>query len=532
MTNYDFSTLNDKEFEEIVKDLLNSEHQYGLKSFAAGRDKGIDLRKWTKGNPNEIVVQVKHYVSSPFKTLKSDLERKEKPKVIELKPNRYIFVTSQNLTAVNRADIMEIFSPFILSDDDIYSRKDLNDLLSKHSKIEKKYYKLWLSSTTVLQSLLNNAVEQRTRYFMEKLSTKIKYLVPTTNLNIANKILKKQKILLITGQPGIGKSTLAEIILFNSANKGFKIHKVEDIIEAERLMSADQKEKIIFYFDDFLGANYAEILDSHRTETRLTGFVERIYDSKNKYLILTTRTVVLQSANNKYEKINRSRINTEKFELKLKDYSKYDKALILYNHLYFNKIGKKLFEVILKDKFYFKIIEHKSYAPRIIEFLTDETKIAKFTPEQYKQFIITNLDNPSEIWSYSFRNQIDYFDRCLLITLFTFSRGVTEEGLIKAYESRLEYEKSECNQIIVSSQFNDSLKRLLDGFITKSIQKSDGEKDIVNYKFINPSLTDYLLNYIKDDVFEKKSLVCSVVYFSQLSHFDPNYKIVALEVNL
>lgn len=531
MNNYNFSTLNDVEFEEITKDLLNNEFKLGLKSFRAGRDKGIDLRKTSNTNKNEIVVQVKHYLNSTYANLKNILLKEELNKVKKLNPEKYIVVTSQKLSSSQRDEIKAIFSPYIKSDDDIFSQSDLNDLLFKHNSIEKKYYKLWLSSTNILNAIFNNAIESRTKYFLENLTKKMKYYVPTKKINEANEILKKEKILLITGQPGIGKTTLAEIIIFNRAKKGFKIHKVEDIEEAETIISDDPKEKQIFYFDDFLGANYAEIINSHKSETRLTYFVERIYNSPNKYLVLTTRTVVLNLATNTYEKINRSKINSNKFELKLQDYTRYEKALILYNHIFFNKISQNLFDIILKDKFYFKIIEHRNYTPRTIDFFTDMSKIGKLMPEQYKQFIVRNLENPEEIWSYSFQNQIQYFDRCFLWCLFTFGSSVSEHKLENSFNERLEFEKNQHNQIINTNQFINSKKILSNGFIYTSIYNFDNQVDI-QHQFINPSLTDFLISYINNSISEKKSILSSIIYSEQFDKFNPKISKIKLEDEL
>ena len=196
---------------------------------------------------------------------------------------------------------------------------------------------------------------------------------------------------MITGQPGIGKTTLAEIILFERAKNGHRIYKVENIKEAEDVISTNDDEKQLFYFDDFLGANYFEIVNAHKTETQLTAFVERVKNTPNKYLILTTRTVILNYAIKKCEKISHSKLANQQFEIKLTDYSKFEKALILYNHIYFRGIGEDLHHSILNEKFYKTIIQHKNYTPRIIEFITDNSRIEKlsapaYLPIHFKQF--------------------------------------------------------------------------------------------------------------------------------------------------
>lgn len=69
MSNYNFKTLNDKEFEILIRDLLSAEMEIEFQNFKSGRDKGIDLR-YSTSKDNEIIVQVKHYPNSKFAQLK------------------------------------------------------------------------------------------------------------------------------------------------------------------------------------------------------------------------------------------------------------------------------------------------------------------------------------------------------------------------------------------------------------------------------------------------------------------------------
>lgn len=519
MNNYNFSTLNDKEFEEIAKDLLNKKFAYNLKSFSKGRDKGIDLLRSTNQNEYEIVVQVKHYINSSYSSLITSLN-KEKNKISQINPKRYILVVSSNLTVANKIQIQEIFKEYIKSLNDIYSQQDLNDIIIEFPEIEKKYYKLWLSSTNILQNILNNAIESRSKYFLELISKKIKFYVPTNNINESNKILKEEQILLITGQPGIGKTTLAEILIFEKAKNNYKIYKIEDINEAEKVISQDPNEKQLFYFDDFLGANYLDTKNSNINENALSSFVERIYYSKNKYLILTARTIIYNRAIIHNEKLNNSKLNdTSKFELKLDDYNKYEKALILYNHFYFNNINTEYFNEIKRDKFYFRIIEHESYTPRIIEFFSDSSKIKKINIQKYQSFVLNSLDNPEAIWHFSFNNQLEYLERCLIFTLFTFTNYAYEYNLNEAFQKRLDFEKNHNNQIIEVNQFEKSMKILLNGFVKSILYINYDKSKTREYQFLNPSLTDYLLNYVNESLNEKKAILTSAVYLKQLDRF-------------
>lgn len=529
MNEYNFSTLNDKDFEILVKDLLNAELDLQLQHFKSGKDQGIDLRFSTSGNSNSVVVQVKHYLASGYSQLKSTLKTKELDKIKKLEPQRYIIATSIPLSAVQKDEIRKLLSPYILTSNDIFGQEDLNGFILKHPQIEKNHFKLWFSSTTVINAILNNAIEGRTKYLIEKIKNHVKFYVVTEKLDEANNILLNEKLLLITGQPGIGKTTLAELLIFEKAYENYQVYQVENISEAETMISLDDKQLQLFYFDDFLGANYYEIVNAHKTETQLTRFVERIISTPNKYIVLTTRTVILNQAVEKYEKIGRSSLSSNQFELKLNDYNSYEKALILYNHIFFRGLKSELHEKILENRFYTKIISHRNYTPRIIEFITDANQTKHLKVENYQEFILLNLNNPKEIWRSSFNNQISYLDKCLLMTLFTFEKSVLEHTLSEAFEERLQFEKNQHNQIINTNQFHDSIKTLLNGFITSNLHSKN--ELIREYLFINPSLTDFLLAYVSESELELRAIASSIKYVEQLNRFSPAKALITLDSN-
>jgi hypothetical protein len=143
MANYTFSTLNDKELEELVRDLLSQKMDIHFQSFKAGKDKGIDLRYSTDKSENDIIVQVKHYLKSGYTQISNVLKRDELPKIQKLNPKRYILATSVGLSVQDKESINRNLSPYILSTDDILGADDLNALLARFPEAEKKHHKLW-----------------------------------------------------------------------------------------------------------------------------------------------------------------------------------------------------------------------------------------------------------------------------------------------------------------------------------------------------------------------------------------------------
>jgi signal recognition particle GTPase len=249
MSNYNFSTINDKEFESLVLDILNTEFKLNLQEFKVGKDGGIDLRFSSEKNKNSIIVQAKHYIKSGYSQLKSALKNKELPKVKKLHPDRYIIATSLELSATEKDELVTMFYPYILTANDIFSNQDLNKFLRKHKEIVKTHFKLWFSNIEIISNILNNAIEGRTKSYLERIIKKIPLYVLTKNFDSANKILQKEKVLLITGEPGVGKTTLAEVLLYKKAKDKFKIYLISNIREAEDSL-APNKVGVLFLFSN------------------------------------------------------------------------------------------------------------------------------------------------------------------------------------------------------------------------------------------------------------------------------------------
>ncbi|MBK6609129.1 MAG: restriction endonuclease [Leptospiraceae bacterium] len=109
--NYNFSTLNDRDLEELARDLLSKKLGFYFQSFKSGRDKGIDLRYSTLNSENEIIVQVKHFIGSTFSNLKSVFKNDELEKIKKLNPKRYLVVTSLSLNPEEKKIIKDILNP-------------------------------------------------------------------------------------------------------------------------------------------------------------------------------------------------------------------------------------------------------------------------------------------------------------------------------------------------------------------------------------------------------------------------------------
>ncbi|HCR4038969.1 TPA: restriction endonuclease, partial [Morganella morganii] len=245
MTNYDFRALNNEEFERLAIDLLSKRENMLIERFKSGKDGGIDGRFYHFG---EVIIQVKHYVKTGYSGLLSKLKSEEVAKVENLKPNRYIFITSVGLSPANKKEIYDLFNPYIRKNNDIIGPEYLNDLLTLYPEIERNHYKLWLSSTNFLISLLNNATIQNSNFLIEDARKESYKFIKTKQLKKALEILDKNKVVIITGLPGVGKTTLAKQVMLMHCNSDYEVYYIEgSISEVDSLYFKEKKQ--FFYFD-------------------------------------------------------------------------------------------------------------------------------------------------------------------------------------------------------------------------------------------------------------------------------------------
>ncbi len=349
MSNYNFSNLNDKEFEILSNDLLSNYFGIRIERFKPGRDEGVDGRFFISGD-KEVVIQCKHWLKSGLSKLKNHIKNVELDKVKKLNPKRYIFVTSLELSRKNKIEIKKLLEPYITSESDVIGSEDLNDLLTQYSQVEKKHYKLWITSTNVLLNILHSGIIGRSQHKLETIVEESKRYVLTVNHEKAVEKLEKLHSIIVTGEPGIGKTTLADQICQFYVAKGYELVFIENSLnEAESVYSQNKDTQQVFYYDDFLGRNFLEALEHHQ-DSQIINFIKRIENSKNKRFILTSRSNILNSGKHLSDLFEIKKIHKNEYEISISSLSDLEKAKILYNHIYFSELSESFIDQIFENK--------------------------------------------------------------------------------------------------------------------------------------------------------------------------------------
>ncbi|MDR6760271.1 hypothetical protein J2Y38_000450 [Flavobacterium sp. 2755] len=504
MANYDFqSLLSPIDFEHLVKNLLSVDLKLNLNSFAEGKDEGIDLR-YSINEEKTVIVQCKR-----VKSISTSVIDEEYEKVKKLNPKEYYFVCSNDLSVAKVDYIKDKFKKWMKGKDNyIYTKTRLNDLLDQHSEIHRKNFKLWINSATIFNSIVNQPLYERAKSLIDDIKRNNKFYVRNESLNKAIAILNKNKFIIISGIPGIGKSTLAKLLLWEYLQKGYEVLEIRKVTEGEQFIVEDSTDKQVFYYDDFLGENFLKYDVIEGRSNDLIQFINRIKNSQNKILIMTTREYILSQAKEAYEKLDSPELDLAKHTLDLSSYSKKIKSLILYNHLYYSKISLLYIQKLIESKSYSIIINHKNYSPRIIEQLT--IKLSDVPIEKYVDEFIESLDKPLGIWNKAFTSQISEGSKLLLYLLMSVSGPITLKDFKKTIKLALEKNSTGLSCRIIDMQ--NYLKELENSFI--KIQITDEKNHYID--FINPSIKDFMLTSICDDQVIVDFLIENSIYLKQL----------------
>lgn len=473
------------DFEDLVLDLIGKEIGCRLEAFTAGPDDGIDGRH-AKGI-NLTVIQAKHYAGSVYSSLKNKMKLERKA-IDKLCPSRYILVTSHPLTPAKKRQLAEIIGPSLKRESDIFSPDDLNMLIRKFPEVEKSHIKLWLMGTGVLERVIHAASHAYNNITVREIEAKLRVFAPNPSLEQAQKTLEDNHVVIISGPPGVGKTTLSEMLSYAYVAEEWNLHAIRSLDDG--FASIDDTKKQIFLFDDFLGK---VALDRHalsHKDSDLSKFMHRIRTSPNARFILTTRAYIFEEARRISEHLADQRLDISKYVLDVGIYTRRIKARILYNHLLVSQTPMAHISVLIKSGEMPKIVDHKNYSPRIIEWMTDETRIRNITSEEYPVAFIAALDNPYSLWDTAFRTHISKKCQHLLFVLFFSSEyGAKLDDLRITYNELHPYLCSKYGEVHDPKDFEESLKILEGGFITIT------NRDV---RFVNPSLKDYLAEYLSD----------------------------------
>jgi hypothetical protein len=498
---FDLARLTDFDFEAVCKDIFEAEFGFPLEIFSPGPDAGVDLRYLHPGS-SQLIVQCKHWIRSPRSKLIEHIENVESVKVNKLRPDRYVLATSVELTKDAKDKIFKALTPYMKTPSDIYGRHEIDALLRKHEQIVRRHLRLWLTSASVLASLLSKNILTRSHQLADELDSTLRTYAPNESHARAADLLEARHSCVIAGIPGIGKTTLAHVLCADYVSAGYELVEISaDLEEANSLW--DENVAQIFYYDDFLGQTALEDKLGKNEDSRLLSFMRRVEGSPNKRFVLTTREYILAQARQRYEKLDRHRFDLRTCVIDLADYTYRTRGAILYNHIYVSDLSSEIKSRFADPRVYRPIIEHPNFNPRIVAATIAEAEFLSSDPEGVDQRILENLHSPQSVWSHIVNHQLREFDVHLLGLIYSFSRDVSLEDIQDLWVSL------DCNL----RELRNSIS-ILDGTMVRTYRKP--AKIFIG--FHNPSVRDFMRDYLLDEWRSLLSLVAQFSHFEQIEN--------------
>ncbi|MEU0486757.1 restriction endonuclease [Streptosporangium sp. NPDC006013] len=503
----DLRKLTDFDFECLCKDLFEAALKIRLEIFTAGSDGGIDLRYMDR-HGKKIIIQCKHWMKSGRAKLVQYMLNKELPKVKILKPTRYIIASTVEMTTDAKDKLYASFDPFIISPSDIFGVDELLSLIGDHPEVVRKHIRLWLNDVNMLEAAISKNILWRSMHFADEIQETLKTYVSTNSYRYALKVLDTNHVCIITGGPGVGKTSLAQVLSAYYAYSGYELVEIsENIEDAYRMWNADAKQ--VFVYDDFLGQSTLEDKLYKNEDARLIALMRRIGRDPKKRFVCTTRSYILAQGKNRYERLDRENFDPITCVVDLDSYNRETKARILYNHTFWSKWPTREKASLAQPENYRKIIDHPNFNPRVISDVLGTSYDSTWGDVTTQ--LSASLDDPTHVWRHIFENQLTEKERTLLATLFSLGGKSLLEDVKEALLSQADWD---------TPQLRRSLQILDDTFI-----KIYYEQSRQYVEFNNPSVNDFVIRKMKDDSSLLRRVLLNARSFDQVANiwlYHPN----------
>lgn len=535
---FSFEALDSADFEFLAKDIAERESGVKLTCYTAGPDGGIDADDFyqdAKGNPS-VILQAKHMEkTNRVKKLKTQLSKFfQKIASYGYSNPRIMIFTSMTVTRKKQLEIKKEGYDQGFSRVDVFDKVKICELLeeSKNQDILRRNFKLWIAHTEVLNRFLNQEQFIDCEQFLIDAKSQSSLFVQTSLYDHALTCLEEERLILIVGDPGTGKTTMTKMLALASAADGYTVRysSDNDAQKIKRVVSADASLKEVIILDDFLGQRVLDVTGNGlKNVTSLVSYIQR---NKNKRLILNSRFTILNEAKHNSDDFLRmiGKIRKSIQVVNSNKLSDLDKARVLCSNLKYWNVpteyisgltrsansrtfdgsnGNQRQKVTCGTPRYLKVVQHDNYNPRIIEYICRKEVYEYVVSDSYFDLIRQHLNDPKEVWANEFDRRLPSEDRYVMFTLFSLTDKEIDHNSL-----RIAFQK-----VIYYSENMDSSRNLLGsaiGRLTGTILRKRIVGQEAWYSVVNPSVNDYVASFLCEADAQAARIVENAAYSDQI----------------
>lgn len=359
-----------------------------------------------------------------------------------------------------------------------------------------------------------------TKYEIDEIEKSNKIFVETNAYRKAKKKLEKQNIIIIHGEPWVGKTTTARKLVSEYIKQGymFVYGNVDDLSKIKEQVAIN--EKIICLLDDFLGSN-VQYLEKNVADSTLDKIINIFRKSKNKKLIFTTRTYIYNNAKQLFYKFHNTTSIKDEYLVDVSEYTYEEKGNILYNHMKINNLLEtETHKEIAKDEFYKDIILNQNFNPGVISLICERLKNKQNLDA--KDYIKKALNDPNELWEEEYK-KLSAYEKIILIIIVLYGIKIPEKYVKEQFNQII---KDENIQALDSEIFAKSLNVLSNSFIKNTFNDEEERELEVN----KHSITDYIINKFKAKEIDIERYIKSAKYAEILYYIFLIFKYENVEI--
>lgn len=495
----DWKSLSAKDFERLCRDLFARLLGQAVEAFATGPDGGVDLRT----GRGRTIIQCKRYTTSLSDLLRTLKVEAQKPAVRRAK--RYMLATTLPLTPAAKEKIMRTL-PALRNAADIFGADDLEGLLARHRELRALYPALWLGDADFLRTLIREAMgrstDRRSKLEMEEITEATQSFVPPPQAEEAMRTLRESRALIITGEPGIGKTSLARHLIWQLCmGEGYELVYIDRDIN-EGLERFDEGKRQVFFYDDFLGSTLLREGMEARKGRNVTAFIHKLRRHEGKLLILTSREYIFRQAGQLDEDFRPERAAFARYLLCMQPFSAEFKRELLCRLCRKHRVDPRRTARLLAPRKHplvqtdgERILNHANFNPRLLDTALQQLRHAEGSPT-LGYYLNGALDHPYDLYENAFLHTLTQEQRDYLLVLASLPEQADPEDVCRALRAF---------QGTPTALAEATLRVLVGDFLTTRLNR-DGT---MQTDFVNPGVRDFIYHYYARDPETAKRLIDS-----------------------